>query len=53
MNDTSSTEDQADDPVEEEMSNVANQLKLEKNQIIEDQQQLLDDCDLDEYQVNQ
>ncbi|CAH8632428.1 unnamed protein product [Schistosoma guineensis] len=50
VNDTSSTEDQADDPVEEEMSNVANQLKLEKNQIIEDQQELLDDCDLDEYQ---
>uniref|UniRef100_A0A094ZTQ4 Sperm flagellar protein 2 n=2 Tax=Schistosoma TaxID=6181 RepID=A0A094ZTQ4_SCHHA len=51
VNDTSSTEDQADDPVEEEMSNVANQLKLEKNQIIEDQQELLDDCDLDEYQT--
>ncbi|CAI2734137.1 unnamed protein product [Schistosoma spindalis] len=50
VNDASSTEDQTDDPVEEEMSNVANQLKLKKNQIIEDQQELLDDCDLDEYQ---
>ncbi|XP_018654045.1 hypothetical protein Smp_158730 [Schistosoma mansoni] len=50
VNDASSTEDQAEDPVEEEMSNVANQLKLKKNQIIEDQQELLDDCDLDEYQ---
>ncbi|CAH8565850.1 unnamed protein product [Schistosoma turkestanicum] len=49
VNDTS-TENQVEDPVEEEMSNVADQLNLNKHQIIEDQQELLDECDLDEYQ---
>nr|CAH8873488.1 unnamed protein product [Trichobilharzia regenti] len=39
-----------EDPVEEELTNQADQLELVPSQVFEEQQALLDDCDLDEYQ---
>ncbi|KAK4467434.1 hypothetical protein MN116_009066, partial [Schistosoma mekongi] len=48
--DTSSAENQVEDPVENEIENTAYQLQLKPDQIIEEQHELLDDCDLEEYQ---
>ncbi|TNN09433.1 Sperm flagellar protein [Schistosoma japonicum] len=50
LSDTSSAEIQIEDHVEDEIKNTAYQLQLKPDQIIEEQQELLDECDLEEYQ---